>query len=57
MRADIALVGIVVAAGTLLVFDAALPGGFIDGTGGMECARTIAFTTLMLFQLFNAFNA
>ncbi|MCX6632337.1 MAG: HAD-IC family P-type ATPase, partial [Candidatus Solibacter sp.] len=57
MRADIALVGIVMAAGTLLIFDAALPGGFIEGTGGMEYARTMAFTTLMLSQLFNAFNA
>jgi Ca2+-transporting ATPase len=57
MRADIALVGIVMAAGTLLIFDAALPGGFIEGTGGMEYARTMAFTTLMFFQLFNAFNS
>ena len=57
MRADIALVGIVMAVGTLLIFDAALPGGFIEGTGGIEYARTMAFTTLMLFQLFNAFNA
>ena len=57
MRADIALVGIVMAVGTLLTFDAALPGGLIEGTGGLEYARTMAFTTLMLFQLFNVFNA
>ena len=57
MRADIALVGLVMAAGTLLIFDAALPGGLIEGTGEIEYGRTMAFTTLMLFQLFNAFNA
>jgi Ca2+-transporting ATPase len=45
------------AAGTLLVFDAALPGGWIEGPGGIEYGRTMAFTTLMLFQVFNAFNA
>ncbi len=57
MRAGILLVGVVMAAGTLLIFDAALPGGFIEGTGGIEYGRTMAFTTLMLFQIFNAFNA
>jgi len=57
MVVDIAIVGVVMAAGTLLIFDAALPGGFIEGTGGMAYGRTMAFTTLVLFQLFNAFNA
>jgi Ca2+-transporting ATPase len=57
MRAGIGLVGVVMAAGTLLVFDAALPGGWIEGPGGIEYGRTMAFTTLMLFQVFNAFNA
>jgi Ca2+-transporting ATPase len=57
MRADIALVGLVMAVGTLLIFDAALPGGLIEGTGTIQYGRTMAFTTLMLFQLFNAFNA
>ncbi len=57
MRAGIGLVGLVMAAGTLLIFDAALPGGWIEGPGGMEYGRTMAFTTLMLFQVFNAFNA
>jgi Ca2+-transporting ATPase len=45
------------AAGTLLIFDAAMPGGWIEGPGGIEYGRTMAFTTLMLFQVFNAFNA
>jgi Ca2+-transporting ATPase len=57
MRAGIGLVGVVMAAGTLLVFDAAMPGGWIEGPGGIEYGRTMAFTTLMLFQVFNAFNA
>ena len=57
MRAGIVLVGVVMAAGTLLIFDAALPGGWIEGPGGIEYGRTMAFMTLMLFQVFNAFNA
>jgi Ca2+-transporting ATPase len=57
MRIDIAVIGVVMAAGTLLVFDAALPGGWIEGTGTIEYGRSMAFTTLILFQLFNAFNA
>jgi Ca2+-transporting ATPase len=57
---DVLLVGAVMAAGTLLVMDLALPGGLVaeDGAGrGLAHARTMAFTTLVLFQLFNAFNA
>src|SRR5262249_52733607 len=34
-----------------------LPGGLIAGTGTLRHAQTMAFTTLMLFQLFNLFNA
>ena len=45
------------AVGTLLVLDASLPGGLIEGTGTLRYAQTMAFTTLMLFQLFNVFNA
>jgi Ca2+-transporting ATPase len=50
-------VGTIMAAGTLAVLDAALVGGFIEGTGDMRYAQTMAFTTLMLFQLVNVFNA
>ena len=57
MWAGIAFVGIVMAAGTLLVLDASLPGGFIEGTGTLAYGQTMAFTTLMLFQMFNVFNA
>jgi Ca2+-transporting ATPase len=45
------------ALGTLFVLDAALPGGFLEGSGTVRHAQTMAFTTLMLFQLFNVFNA
>jgi Ca2+-transporting ATPase len=53
----IVFVGAIMAAGTLLVLDASLPGGLIAGSGGMRYAQTMAFTTLMLFQVFNVFNA
>jgi Ca2+-transporting ATPase len=57
MWAGILFVGAVMAAGTLMVLDACLPGGFIEGVGTISYAQTMAFTTLTLFQLFNLFNA
>jgi P-type Ca2+ transporter type 2C len=56
---DIAIVGVVMAAGTLGVMDWALPGGVVTGGEGrtLREAHTLAFTTLVIFQLFNAFNA
>ena len=57
MWAGILFVGAIMAVGTLLVLDASLPGGLIEGSGNMRYAQTMAFTTLMLFQLFNIFNA
>ena len=57
MWTTVALVGIVMAIGTLLVFDASLPGGLIQGATGIRHGRTMAFTTLVLLQLFNAFNS
>ncbi|MGC8494848.1 MAG: cation-translocating P-type ATPase [Syntrophobacteraceae bacterium] len=57
MWAGILFVGAVMAVGTLLVLDASLPGGLIDGSGSMSYAQTMAFTTLVMFQLFNALNA
>jgi Ca2+-transporting ATPase len=53
----IAFVGLIMAAGTLVVLDFGLPGGLIQGSGDLPYARTMAFTTLVLFQLFNAPNA
>ena len=57
MWIGIFFVGFVMAGGTLLVLDASLPGGLIEGSGTIRYAQTMAFTTLVLFQLFNAFNA
>ncbi len=57
MWTGIAFVGAIMATGTLLVLDTALPGGFIDGAGTMQYAQSMAFTTLMMFQLFNVLNA
>jgi len=50
-------VGAIMATGTLLVLDASLPGGLIEGVGDMRYAQTMAFTTLVLFSLFTVFNA
>jgi Ca2+-transporting ATPase len=43
-------VGAVMAVGTLFVLDASLPGGFVEGSGDLRYAQTMAFTTLVLFQ-------
>ncbi|HTM23572.1 MAG TPA: cation-translocating P-type ATPase [Vicinamibacterales bacterium] len=50
-------VSVVMAAGALFVLDASLPGGLIDGSGKIRYGQTMAFTTLVLGQLFNVFNA
>ncbi len=57
MWAGVLGVGAVMAAATLLTLDLYLPGGLIDGTHDLASARTAAFTTLVLAQLFNCFNA
>jgi len=57
-------VGVLMMIGTVAVLDAYYPGGlftlFATGTGPNMAdetyARTMAFTTLMMFQLFNVFN-
>jgi Ca2+-transporting ATPase len=53
---DIVFIGVIMAIGTLLVMDWALPGGLIPGSGTIHYAQTLAFTVLVLFQLFNVFN-
>ena len=50
-------VGLVMAIVTLAALDLRLPGGLLGGSGDVEEARTMAFTTLVLAQLFNCFNA
>jgi P-type Ca2+ transporter type 2C len=57
MWAGIFFVGVITAAGTLLVLDASLPGGLIEGRGSMRYAQTMAFTTLVFFSLFTLFTA
>jgi Ca2+-transporting ATPase len=57
MWAGIFYVGTVMAAGTLFILDLSLPGGYFAGTGTMPYAQTMAFTTLVIAQLFNVFNA
>ena len=57
MWRGIVFVGVVMAVGTLFMLDASLPGGFVEGSGELRYAQTMAFTTLMLFQMFNVLNA
>jgi Ca2+-transporting ATPase len=57
MWRGILFVGTIFAAGTLLVIDASLPGGWIEGSGDVRRAQTMAFTTLVFFSLFTVFNA
>jgi len=57
MWVGIAWVGAVMAVVTLLALDLRLPGGIVGGSGNVVEARTMAFTTLVLAQLFNCFNA
>jgi potassium/sodium efflux P-type ATPase len=57
MWVGVILVGVVMAGVTLAALDLALPGGLIAGTDDLLTARTMAFTTLVLAQLFNCFNA
>jgi Ca2+-transporting ATPase len=57
MWRGIFFIGTITAAGTLLVLDGSLPGGLIDGSGDLRHAQTMAFTTLMAFQIFNVLNA
>lgn len=54
---DIIFVGSIMGIGTLLMMDWALPGGLIEGNGTIRYAQTLAFCTLVFFQLFNVFNA
>jgi len=50
-------IGLVMALATLLTIDLYLPGGLIEGSQGLDNARTAGFTVLVFAQLFNCFNA
>jgi len=57
MWCGIALAAAVIGAGTLLTLDAGLPGGLIAGSGPVEYARTLAFNTLVAYELYDVFGA
>jgi magnesium-transporting ATPase (P-type) len=57
MWIGIAWVGLVMAAVSLIALDLKLAGGALGGSGDLDEARTMAFTTLVFAQLFNTFNA
>jgi len=57
MVITIALVGIVTALAGLVALDLELAGGLLGGSGTIESARTMVFTTIVLAQVFNAFNS
>ncbi len=57
MWVGIVWVGLVMAVVTLVALDLRLAGGVLGGSGDITEARTMAFTTLVLAQLFNCFNA
>ena len=57
MKRGVLSVGLVMALATLFTLDIELPGGLVEGSATLREARTMAFTTLVLAQLFNCFNA
>ena len=57
MWSGVLLVGTTMAVATLLVLDFGLPGGLFEGDIGLGEARTMAFTVLVLAQLFNVVNS
>ncbi|MBN2203436.1 MAG: cation-translocating P-type ATPase [Thermoleophilia bacterium] len=57
MWGGILFVGVVMSFASLLALDLRLPGGFVGDSGDVSLARTMAFTTLVLAQLFNCVNA
>lgn len=57
MQLGVLLVGLVMAAATLLTIDLKLAGGLIPGSGGLAVARTAGFTMVVLAQLFKCLNS
>ena len=56
MWAGVIFSGVIMALTSLFAIDFYLPGGFVEGSGSLEEARTAGFTVLVLAQLFNCFN-
>jgi len=57
MLATIAVVGTTTALVGLIALDIELRGGMLGGSGDIETARTMVFTTVVLAQVFNALNS
>ena len=57
MLVTIGLIGVTAAVAALIAFDLRLPGGLVGGDGDLTTARTMAFSTLVVGQIFNAVNA
>jgi len=57
MWGGILWVGLAMAVAALIALDLRLPGGLFEGRESLDHARTMAFTTLVIAQLFNTFNA
>ena len=57
MVVTIVLIGVTSAIAGLVALDLELAGGMLGGSGDIETARTMVFTTIVLAQIFNAFNA
>ena len=57
MWVTIAVIGTVTALAGLVALDLELEGGLLGGDGDLVSARTMLFTTVVLAQVFNAFNS
>ena len=57
MQVGILLVGLTMALAALAGLDLYLPGGLVEGSSSLAEARTVAFTTLVLAQLWNCLNS
>ena len=57
MISTIVVVGVTAALAGLIALDLELEGGMLGGSGDIETARTMTFTTIVLAQIFNAFNS
>jgi magnesium-transporting ATPase (P-type) len=57
MITTIVIVGTTAALAGLIALDLELEGGLLGGSGDIETARTMTFTTIVLAQVFNAFNS
>ncbi|MEL6890941.1 MAG: cation-transporting P-type ATPase, partial [Actinomycetota bacterium] len=57
MWVTIVLVGTTTAVAGLVALDLELAGGMLGGDGDLVTARTMLFTTVVLAQVFNAFNS